>query len=353
MIHAKTVFVLGAGFSYELGLPLGSGLRDQIIGLLKKATSESPGDYYYPFYSGRDGASVSRTAALLLKALPLSLSIDNTVEHRSDDPELVVTAKRAIAVAILEAERKSRIYSDWRRPNTASVTGAGGTAIHRIFQMLTSRQTSNSIENIFSNVSFINFNYDRCLEHYLYHALRAYSGVSSEIAAAAVRTIPIFHPYGTVGTLPWLEGPQNRSINFGGLDEHTNIAPIAAEINTYSEKIAETPDLENMRRCIQDADQVIFLGFAFHDQNMKLIKPAMAANGRRYYATCYKVPPHDDLIKPDPAQFVRPDIEAYETEVRSWLTPERRDTAYMYFEPMSCAQLVDCYQGNWARYKQR
>lgn len=58
------------------------------------------------------------------------------------------------------------------------------------------------LEDIFRNISFIFFNYDRCIEFYLWIALQDYFNITSQEAAKLVQTkLKIIHPYGSLGPI--------------------------------------------------------------------------------------------------------------------------------------------------------
>jgi hypothetical protein len=57
------------------------------------------------------------------------------------------------------------------------------------------------------------FNYDRCIEQYLFHALQDYYGVSPHEASAMMASLKIFRPYGKIGDLPWQS--QEGAVPFG------------------------------------------------------------------------------------------------------------------------------------------
>ncbi len=59
------------------------------------------------------------------------------------------------------------------------------------------------LERVFSQIGFIIFNYDRCVEQYLYWAFQTVAGLNPGNAAFAVERIPIVHVYGSLGQLPY------------------------------------------------------------------------------------------------------------------------------------------------------
>lgn len=56
-------------------------------------------------------------------------------------------------------------------------------------------------------------------------------------------------------------------------------------LKTYTEQI-EDPDMPNhIKSAVKEADQIIFLGFAFHPQNMELMTMADEHSIKRIYST--------------------------------------------------------------------
>ena len=59
--------------------------------------------------------------------------------------------------------------------------------------------------NLLRNVTIINFNYDRTIEHFLFNRLQTNLGLDREEAGQALGalTANMIRPYGSVGPLPW------------------------------------------------------------------------------------------------------------------------------------------------------
>ncbi len=123
-----------------------------------------------------------------------------------------------------------------------------------------------------SSVVFIIFNYDRCIEHFLYHSIQNYYGLNSEQAASLVNGLEVFHPYGMVGSLPWTNGP--APMKFGADPDCHNLVKLAAQIMTFAEGADPGgSNVEQIRYHLATADTLIFLGFAYHQQNLELLTP--------------------------------------------------------------------------------
>ena len=122
MFARKTVFVVGAGGSYEVGLPVGDGLKAKISNKLQIAFEQNnviagdptiatiilrtarerlrnPNDF---FLAGRQIAA----------AMPQAISIDNFLHTHAANDDIVLMGKLAIAASILDAERTSSLVID-------------------------------------------------------------------------------------------------------------------------------------------------------------------------------------------------------------------------------------------------
>jgi hypothetical protein len=113
------------------------------------------------------------------------------------------------------------------------------------------------------------FNYDRTVEHYLYWALQQL-GISTTEAAEGVARLKIIRPYGSIGQLEW----QGRSgLSFGGNNNPIVASEIANNIRTFTEQIQEETVHSSIEEALENAIIVVYLGFGFHQQNLRLLKP--------------------------------------------------------------------------------
>jgi hypothetical protein len=72
--------------------------------------------------------------------------------------------------------------------------------------MALASQTKAQATKAFQNVTVINFNYDRTVEHFLFSRLQTNFGLTGDEARSAIANLNIIRPYGSVGPLPWQEG---------------------------------------------------------------------------------------------------------------------------------------------------
>ena len=110
---------------------------------------------------------------------------------------------------------------------TVNFSGIEGTWFPRFMRLLKDDCIKDDMGKIFDSVSFITFNYDRCIEHYLYHALQPAFTITGEEAASLMEKLVVFHPYGKIANLPW-ESYDNR-VPYG-VHDSGNLLSFAANI---------------------------------------------------------------------------------------------------------------------------
>ncbi len=287
MFNKKTVIVVGAGASSEAKLPTGGELKTKIATML---------DFRFDEFGDRNRGDDLVYGALkdivmrrnkpdidlkpyidaswkISEALPLAISIDNFLDGHQGDAEIEQCGKLAIVRAILNAERHSLLYVDPKVTDTTLRYHALNDTWYSMFwKLLTESCTVNEIEERLSLIELIVFNYDRCIEHFLYHALQTYYKIGRDKAADLVRSIKIYHPYGTVGGLHWYGGYYR--VGFGEEVNSVQLVQLADQIKTFTEGTdPNASDIDSIRNDLVNAEIVIFLGFAFHQQNLKLLQP--------------------------------------------------------------------------------
>lgn len=115
------------------------------------------------------------------------------------------------------------------------------------------------MHTIFDDLAFIIFNYDCCLEHFLLNALQALYGIHQQHAADILGKLRIIHP--------------------------------------IRNEIAEE---------LEKAKCIIFLGFAFHTQNIRMLRPKTRIEPRHIFATAYGMSDADvDVVGHQLADFFK------------------------------------------------
>lgn len=218
---------------------------------------------------GRAAATVVQRAGGEINAgIEFANSIDDFLHIHRHREDIVVVGKAAIASAILQSERESRLYFDWHSNKNLNTSLIADSWYIRFIKILCRDCLDPS--TIFDNVTFINFNYDRCLEHFLGYALQKLYIIPAFEAWNIVRSARIHHVYGQVGILP------EMSQNGGGIEFGSKIVEyvqIGQGIKTYTEQVDDNNLLSAMGSAIADARAIVFLGFAFHPMNLGFLQP--------------------------------------------------------------------------------
>lgn len=319
MRQLDTVLVVGAGASKEVGLPVGSELKGTIAQMLNikfaNLNTQSSGeveitDALRSHVREADNPSRDINPYLyagwrISEAMPQSLSIDNFIDAHNDDERIEVCGKLAIVRAILHEERRSLLFfsrmQDKHAPNYRKLEN---TWYIKFWQLLTEGCTKEDIAQRLGGVSFIIFNYDRCIEHFLYHALQTYYGVTDTEAAELLSAVRFFHPYGKVGPLPWekVDGTVEFGANVGG----GKLLSASTKIRTFTQRVQDETSIHEVRDLLSNADKVVFLGFAFHSMNMKLIEPSLSKEGLKVFATAFKISDSDcSIIRENIIEFFK------------------------------------------------
>ena len=115
------------------------------------------------------------------------------------------------------------------------------------------------------------------MEQFIYYALQNYYKISEAEAAELFKIIKIYHPYGDVGTMPWIN--QDNAMEFGTKPDPQKLLQLAQNIKTFTEGTdPNSSEILEIRKHMATAERVVFLGFAFHELNMELIDPGPNKN---------------------------------------------------------------------------
>ncbi|OAN60283.1 hypothetical protein A8B79_10030 [Balneola sp. EhC07] len=328
MVKGRTVLVIGAGASYELGFSLGTKLKEDIANLLSFGYHNR--DFIYKdeliyetirVYSSNNCKTsfedLINASNDIHRAMPLAISIDHFLDAHKGNSEIEFCGKIGIARAILDQEKSSKIYFDRLNDIGPDFNFKKDIWLTSFFQILTENCKRSDLPERFSKFTLIIFNYDRSVEHFLYHALQYYYKLSPFDAREILSYIEIYHPYGTVGTLPWME--QDNSIEFGKEPTAYQLMKLAEELNTFTEGVTSQKNrISKIRASISNSDLALFLGFAYHPMNLRLLRKekgtALIANRNemKCIGTAYKISFSDlDIIN---SELVEMGFKAIEIE---------------------------------------
>lgn len=286
MPDPRLVFVVGAGASKEVGLPTGQELTATIATkvdiLFSDFNQQTSGEHeivaaLYEHVNDRGGDhndvnDYLRAGWRIRDAMPQALSIDSFIDVHQGDEHIELCGKLAIVRSILEAERNSSLHFDPRDPNPRlDFEAVVHTWYNRFMQLISNSCRRDDTRNMLKNISFIIFNYDRCVEHFLLNSLQNYYGFPEVVAGDCLKELKFFHPYGMVGHLPWQES--QTATPFGQNVDGRDLLSRAAQIKTFTEQTEDQVAVNEIRELLSEANIVVFLGFAFHQLNMELISP--------------------------------------------------------------------------------
>ncbi|MFZ7097208.1 hypothetical protein ACOPJQ_05105 [Luteimonas dalianensis] len=289
MDRLSTVVVIGAGASFELGLPLGSGLKAEIASLFGGAYLQHDEITFEAVRHAdlvENGASPKRTywsaGERIARAMPQAISIDNFVHDQRDDPRIALCSKIAIARCILRAEENSKIFKAAARTKSLDIHRPRGdqhfrfleteeTWLNQFFRNLTQSCTLDELPARFSNITFVIFNYDRCIETFAVIWVSEYHGIPRSQAAEIVGALTFLHPYGHVGPISWNDRkPLPES--FGVTPRPDKLYELSKGIRTFTEGVEEgSSQIEEIRNSLIQSKQVLFLGFGYIDLNLRLL----------------------------------------------------------------------------------
>ncbi|MFP9137240.1 SIR2 family protein [Devosia sp. XGJD_8] len=282
MFKDSTVFIVGAGASYEFDMPLGAHLaktissnlewlsRDvEIYGRLRDKQTNSLIQHYAQTLPREQQDEVYQAARLIHEGIDHAMSIDAFIDMHADKPLVGAVGKLQIALEILRAENNSKLALprsslggfDWEMTKDSWL---------RVFsEILLEKSKSSAIDSIAEDLTIICFNYDRCIEHYLTYAVQRTFGIDWQEAYDHVSKIRIIHPYGDLG--PLKSGATSRN-SFGSL-EGVDFWMASQRLSTFTEEVRDQDSLKEIRSAIASAHQLVFLGFSFQPQNMALLRP--------------------------------------------------------------------------------
>jgi len=315
----NTVFIIGAGASHEINMPLGDQLKKQISELLtwdskeiSIAAQQTPKKNVFQaielFHTGK----ITRNYQQLIqgdntfewvKTLLLAESIDNFINNHRDNNDLVVCSKIGIIQAIFQAERESKIYDCITKrildEKSIEFTELENSYYVALWKKLIEGCLYKELLERLKQITFIVFNYDRSLEYFLFNIIKEYYQVDEKEAARTINEMNIIHPYGQIGMLDCLSG---EGVSYGSMLTPEKIFTLVPKIRTFTETVNhEDETYKRMYKAIIESERLIFLGFAYHAQNLQLLFPqkfsrdnlnfreknSTSRNPLEIYGTCY------------------------------------------------------------------
>lgn len=323
MLKQQTVFVVGAGASKEFGLPVGAELAikiseklDVVFDRFGQEIISGDGDLFRNVtrMHKQDLLQYQKAAWLIRDGIILAHSIDDFLDVHQHNERLVNYGKAAIAKCVLEAERTSTLFFDRYAqqikpgPRTINFRNCADTWLVGLMRLLVRGTPHAARAKIFDRCTFVIFNYDRCVEHFFIQALQRSYDITSDEAIDIVANAKIYHPYGLAGEL----GDATTTggmVSFGA--EQVDFYDIGKRmIKTYTESV----DSKQIKDGIIASEQIVFLGFAYHDQNMRLLADDKSLDKKTFIGTAFKMSSSD-------ISAIKHQIDAWEGRTRDALPP--------------------------------
>jgi len=175
----------------------------------------------------------------------LANSIDDYLDRHSANQNIQRVGRAAIVKTILDAEKQSLLnYIDRSGRRKMNLDQIENTWFVKFFRMLGAEVNVSNARQIFDNVAFIVFNYDRCLEFFLLNALQLVYQMSVNEAESILADCHIIHPYGVVAPL----STGGVGVPFGGSgDFDFDYVGPSAGIKIFTEQMAAGEILGQMR----------------------------------------------------------------------------------------------------------
>ncbi len=259
MITKRTALILGAGSNVHLGYPLGAGLVSEICSrVIEKKYLREVEDKFTREQIEAFRKRLSRSGYA---------SIDAFLEHNLSDSEL---GKLLIADCLKQIENEDRLFP----PNEPGW-------YRNLFDALAAPTVDTFVE---SPLTIITFNYDRSIEAFLHQSIKYRYNLSDDDACRALQSITIIHPHGILGEYP--EVPYQTSLDGKSLSSIAERISIIYELRDADGSFCNDAFRQG-NEALQQAELIVFLGFGFHDDNIRRLRffSGAALEGKRVVGT--------------------------------------------------------------------
>jgi hypothetical protein len=342
----NTVFIIGAGASSEIGMPVGNELKKTIAKFLNQETRPSENSYRDAIDGAvslhskerlktwKEDIRLSTVANKISKALPLAESIDNYLNAHKGNKDVEFIGKIGIIFSILHAEAHSKL----KKTSAKLFNDIEKTWYAALFKKIAQGCQIDLFIQKMREIVFITFNYDRSLEYFFYNATQTYFDITSDQAKSITNEMRIFHPYGQAAFLPFQS--ETDSIEFGKLPNAEQLYNLSKQIKTFMEGVDESSKVyKKIIKSLEDANRIIYFGFAYYKQNMDLLYPQKIPGSKRINGTstfqggvkCYgtafgfsenELATISENIQQRDARISTQDIELYQGECYDFLSKE-------------------------------
>ena len=318
MIRKKTVVVVGAGASFDLGFPLGKDLKVKIADVLGSKNMDGGRAPYVRSNEiqacidqlarqhGKRARELVRIANFISDQMPKAASIDNFMDAHRENRPLNDIGKLAIAFVIAKKEFDSAISRNGTRNGRALFTE--DYFVTQLMRLVSEGHNREELSKSFGNLAFVIFNSDRCVEASIDRWVREYFGEDSR---DLVRGIQFLHPYGSLGDFFQGTNTQNLQDRSSALlNPVSELMQMKDSIRTFTEQ-KDTEMLSAISEVLTEAKSIIFLGFAYGPQNMEMLD-VPSRQVRRVFGTGYGFSDEDleEIVNTRLAKFTVAELRA-------------------------------------------
>jgi len=275
MVTRPTVLVLGAGASKPYKFPSGPDLFHGVCNALSTMNSPQFAVLHNELGFGK-GNIIDFTTCLRTSGRS---SVDAFLENREDFMEL---GKLAMAAYLIPLEEEANLF-------------ASNVENENWYKYLFSKMVAHfdglgdSVGEFGDNkISFITFNYDRSLEHFLHTSIKKSYGISDELAGKSMERIRILHVHGNLADLPWVVGPKRKLRPYDTQLDGEHVTAAAENIKIISESKDDSPEFDEARALMSQAEWVVFVGFGYHPTNLKRLD-ATSLQDSKIHGTTYRL----------------------------------------------------------------
>jgi len=252
LITKHTTFVVGAGASKPYEYPVGTELITEICNLCVNIHN-APGrgliellpNLHYNSTDVREfGECLARSA---------TLSIDRFLESQ---PKWIELGKILIASVLIPCDVERNLLPP-----------AGPILDDDWLRFIFDKMHAEKGEFGKNCVSFVTFNYDRCIEHFFHTALVNRYDLRKEQAATQLKQIPIVHVHGILNNLPWQEpyGPEyGASLSEKSLIRSMNAFKLVCEMSEHEDVLSYA------ERELAKAERIFCLGFGYESYRLSI-----------------------------------------------------------------------------------
>lgn len=272
MVTKKIILVLGAGASAPFGYPLGEELSHEIyMSLNSGSTSGMRGCLLELDYD--ESLLNSFGHKLQYSALSIDMFLENNDHYRD-------VGRASIAFALIQRELENKLFDHRNSRNW--------------YKYLFSKMNCELAYFDHNLISFVTFNYDRSLEHFLFTAARNnFSDVSCEKVVQKLNFLTIRHVYGSLGRLPWQKPSPHEFCSYER-KYGTVLSPDIVSESSKCIKIVHDDDITKdpfilIQLLLEDAEAVYMIGFGYDATNLRRLGITENYSAENIFGTAYEM----------------------------------------------------------------